>query len=294
MKRLRYVCFILLQSLIYGIGNPLTKIAYQSISPLWLLASRFALAALLLLLFCGRSLAAQVRRVRWSVWLPGSLCCAGAYISCNLALDLTSATNVGFLMSLPVLFAPVLAMLVNRQPYRLRHLPVQLLAVLGLFLLCGNGGSFLFRSGDLLALVCAGCISGMLVFGERAMTELDVRAVTTLQIGTTAAISLVSALLFDRISVLQTVTPTAWTIVVYLAILCSIAAYLLQNAAVAHLSSSAVSMLQCTQPLMTAGVSFLLLGERLTATGWIGGALIIGCLVLDSVLGSRPTPQAQP
>ena len=34
MKRLRYVCFILLQSLIYGIGNPLTKIAYQSISPL--------------------------------------------------------------------------------------------------------------------------------------------------------------------------------------------------------------------------------------------------------------------
>lgn len=126
------------------------------------------------------------------------------------------------------------------------------------------------------------------------MTELDVRAVTTLQIGTTAAISLVSALLFDRISVLQTVTPTAWTIVVYLAILCSIAAYLLQNAAVAHLSSSAVSMLQCTQPLMTAGVSFLLLGERLTATGWIGGALIIGCMVLDSVLGSRLTPQAQP
>ena len=289
MNRLRYASFILLQSLIYGLGNPLTKVAYQSITPLWLLATRFPLAFLLLLPFCRRDLIAQLRQTGCSVWLPGSLCCAGAYISCNLALNLTSATNVGFLMSLPVLFAPILALLVNRQPYRLWHLPVQLLAVLGLFLLCSNGGAFVFRAGDLLALVCAGCISGMLVFGERAMAELDVTVVTALQIGVTAVISLIGALLFDDFAVLGKATPPAWGIVVYLAVLCSIVAYLLQNAAVAHLSASAVSMLQCTQPLMTAAVSFLLLRETLTIPGWIGAGLIIGCLALDSFLGTQPT-----
>ena len=38
-----YISFILIQSLVYGIGNPLTKVAYHSITPLWLLAARFSL-----------------------------------------------------------------------------------------------------------------------------------------------------------------------------------------------------------------------------------------------------------
>ena len=111
-----YISFILIQSLVYGIGNPLTKVAYHSITPLWLLAARFSLAFLLFALFFGRRLFSQLRKVSWTLWLPSALCCAGAYISCNLALDLTAATNVGFIMSLPVLFAPLLFSLVFRHP----------------------------------------------------------------------------------------------------------------------------------------------------------------------------------
>ena len=93
-----YISFILIQSLVYGIGNPLTKVAYHSITPLWLLAARFSLAFLLFALFFGRRLFSQLRKVSWTLWLPSALCCAGAYISCNLALDLTAATNVGGLL----------------------------------------------------------------------------------------------------------------------------------------------------------------------------------------------------
>lgn len=289
MKNLRYACFILMQSLVYGLGNPLTKIAYQSISPFWLLATRFLLASGILILFFGKRVRACLHEVRWTVWLPGSLCCAGAYISCNLALNLTSATNVGFLMSLPVLFTPLLFTMLSRDRYPFRHLPVQLLAVLGLFLLCSNGGVLSFRRGDLLALLCAGFISGMLVFGERAMEQMEVFVVTSLQIMVTTVISLGGALLFDDLSALAAVKPAAWWIVVYLAVMCTIAAYLLQNAAVAHLSASAVSMLQCTQPILTALISFLLLGERLTLIGWVGAVLIIICLCLDGYLSARST-----
>ena len=137
-----YISFILIQSLVYGIGNPLTKVAYHSITPLWLLAARFSLAFLLFALFFGRRLFSQLRKVSWTLWLPSALCCAGAYISCNLALDLTAATNVGFIMSLPVLFAPLLFSLVFRHPYAWRHLPVQLVTIVGLFLLCCNTGAF--------------------------------------------------------------------------------------------------------------------------------------------------------
>ena len=286
-KKARYVLFILLQSLVYGIGNPLTKLAYATITPLWLLAARFLLAFGLLLALFGRRIVAQARQAGWRLWLPGSLCCAGAYISCNLALNLTAATNVGFLMSLPVLFAPALAAVTLGRRYDLRRLPVQALMVAGLFLLCCNGGAFSFGWGEALALLDALCLAGMLVFGEKALKQMDVLAVTALQIGVTAAISLLGAVCFDDPAVLARADTVAWGTVVYLALICSIAAYLLQNAAVNHLSAGTVSMLQCTQPILTAAVSYVLLRETLTGWGLVGAAVIVACLAADSWLDGR-------
>lgn len=277
-----YISFILIQSLVYGIGNPLTKVAYHSITPLWLLAARFSLAFLLFALFFGRRLFSQLRKVSWTLWLPSALCCAGAYISCNLALDLTAATNVGFIMSLPVLFAPLLFSLVFRRPYAWRHLPVQLVTIVGLFLLCCNTGTFSFGPGEALALLDALCLAGVLVFGEKAIAQMDVLSVTGVQIGVTMILSLAGALLFDHTSVLAAAKPDAWLVVLYLAGVCTIAAYLLQNKAVAHLSASTVSMLQCTQPILTALVAYFLLGETLNGLGLLGAGLILICLFIDS------------
>ena len=282
-----YTLFIFIQSLIYGIGNPATKVAYKSITPLWLLASRFTLAFLLFLLLFGRRILPCIKKVSWKTWLPSSLCCAGAYISCNLALNLTAATNVGFIMSLPVLFTPFLASVIFHRPYVFKKLPLQLLTIAGLFLLCCNGGVFSFGIGEALALLDAFCLAGVLVFGESAMKEMDVTAVTAAQIGVTMILSLAGALLFDDITVLAGVQPDAWLVVLYLAGGCTILAYLLQNHAVTHLSASVVSMLQCTQPILTSAAAFFLLGETLSGPGLIGAVLIILCLILDGRLDAR-------
>ncbi len=280
-KKILYISFILIQSLVYGIGNPLTKVAYHSISPLWLLAARFSLAFLLFALLWGQRLLAAARQVSWTLWMPSALCCAGAYISCNLALDLTAATNVGFIMSLPVLFAPILFSLVFHRPYSYKRLPLQLVTILGLFLLCCNTGTFSFGPGEALALLDALCLAGVLVFGEKAMAQMDVLSVTGLQIGVTMVLSLAGALLFDDVSVLPSVELEAWLVVLYLAAVCTIAAYLLQNKAVAHLNASTVSMLQCTQPILTALVAYFLLGETLNGLGLAGAVLIVLCLLAD-------------
>lgn len=283
MKKFKYITFILLQSLVYGVGNPLTKVAYGSITPFWLLTVRFAMAFFIFMIFYGKSIVRQVRTVRRSLWLPSSLCCAGAYISCNVALSLTSATNVGFIMSLPVLFAPVLSVLVFRKKYEFRKLPVQLLMIVGLFLLCCSGGTFSFGAGEFLALLDAVFLAGVLVFGERAMQEMDVITVTALQTGVTCGLSFAGALLFDDLAVLGRIQPEAWMVAVYLAVFCTVIAYLLQNEAVKHLSASTVSMIQCTQPILTAAVAYVLLKEHLSGPGLLGAALIIGCLLIDGL-----------
>lgn len=101
-SRNKYIFFILLQSIIYGFGNPLTKIAFESITPLWCLAFRFTLAFLIFIVCFKTRITEQLRTLRAAQYLPAGLCMAAAYISCNLALESTTATNVGFLMSLSV------------------------------------------------------------------------------------------------------------------------------------------------------------------------------------------------
>ena len=114
---LPYALLILLQSVLYGFGNSLSKIGFESITVLWCLGIRFSGAAALMLLLFGRRTVRTLRAAPLKAWLPCSLAMAAAYASCNMALQFTTATNVGFLMSLPVLFTPALARLVLKRPY---------------------------------------------------------------------------------------------------------------------------------------------------------------------------------
>lgn len=283
-KTIRYAGFILIQSIVYGFGNPLTKVAYRTLTPFWLLSVRFLLAFVLFYIFKRKSIDPLLKPSTMKIWLPSALCGAAAYISINMALNLTSATNVGFLMSLPVLFAPVLESAVKHKKYEVRHLPLQLLAVGGLYLLCCNGGAFTFRAGDVLALLSALFLAGMLVFGETAVAKLDPVAFTACQAGTTAVCSIILALIFEDSVALKTADLPAWLVVIYLAVTCTILAYLMQNIAIRHLSSRTVSMLQCTQPILTAAASFLLLRETLSTVGLIGAAIIIATVLLDTMM----------
>jgi drug/metabolite transporter (DMT)-like permease len=276
--------FILLQSVIYGFGNPLTKIAFKSITPFWSLSVRFTIAFIVFMLFFGRRIIGSLKSVEPKVYLPAGICMATAYITCNLALSWTSATNVGFLMSLPVIFAPILALLIYKVKYRLIHIPVQIVVIIGLYLLCFDGEKLVFGKGEITALITAISIAGALVFGEESLKQLDAVAVSAVQAGITALISLPCALIIENTEILVHVTIPAWLVVLYLAIFCTNIAYMLQNSALKYISASTVSMLQCTQPILTAIISYLLLREKLSTLGIIGAAIIILCIIAENII----------
>lgn len=100
-KRWPYVACVVLQTVIFGSGNAITKMAYESITPMWCLAIRFGLAALVFAIFFGPRIVRQLKGARIGAWMPAALCMALAYLTCNVALDLTTATNVGFLVAFP-------------------------------------------------------------------------------------------------------------------------------------------------------------------------------------------------
>jgi drug/metabolite transporter (DMT)-like permease len=284
LKTIKYASYILLQSVVYGFGNPLTKVAYESITPFWLLTFRFSMALLIFFIFFGKRIVSQLRTVKPSQYLPASLCMALAYITCNLALNWTSATNVGFLMSLPVIFAPLLAIGILHQKYNFRYLPLQIIVTIGLYLLCCNDGQFTLNKGDFCALITAIALSGALVFGKKSLESIDAVTISAAQAGVTAFMSLVCALVFDDFSVVPNIAPAAWAVAVYLALTCTCIAYVLQNSALRYLSSGTVSMLQCTQPILTAMCAFLILGETLSLRGILGGLIIIGSILAANLM----------
>jgi drug/metabolite transporter (DMT)-like permease len=287
VNKYKYMGFILLQSVIYGFGNPLTKIAFKSITPFWSLSVRFTIAFIVFMLFFGRRIIGSLKSVEPKVYLPAGICMATAYITCNLALSWTSATNVGFLMSLPVIFAPILALLIYKVKYRLIHIPVQIVVIIGLYLLCFDGEKLVFGKGEITALITAISIAGALVFGEESLKQLDAVALSAVQAGITALISLPCALIIENTEILVHVTIPAWLVVLYLAIFCTNIAYMLQNSALKYISASTVSMLQCTQPILTAIISYLLLREKLSTLGIIGAAIIILCIIAENIITTK-------
>lgn len=278
-RNIVYILMIVLQCVIYGIGNPITKIAYESITPFWCLAFRFTLATLVMAAIAGKRSIAELQTVRTGDWMPGALCMAGAYIISNIALNLTTATTVGFLMSLSIVFVPILAIFVLHRPYRWAFLPAQLTVVAGLYLLCSNGGSFSFGWGEALALIVAACVAGALVWSEKSLQNLSPLTVSLAQITITAVLSITGALIFERDTDLCAIQPAAWWVIVYLAILCSCLAYLLQNVALLHIPSSLISLTQCTEPVFTAAASFFIIGEHLSEMGWWGAVLLLACII---------------
>jgi len=293
-KRIVYILMIVLQCVLWGIGNPITKIAYESITPFWCLVFRFAMAGGILAAIAGKRIIAELRAAPVASWMPVALCTAGAYIFCNIALGLTIVTTVGFLVSLSVLFVPFLAIPVLHRPYRWVFLPVQLAAAAGLYLLCSNSGGFSFGWGEALAVMGAACMAGALVWGEKSLRNISPLTVSFSQIIVTTVLSIVGALVFERSADLSAIQPAAWWVVVYLAVFCTCISYWLQNTALKHLPASMVSLTQCTEPALTATASFLILGESLTGRGFLGSAIILACIVFGNYIEQKPAAAPLP
>lgn len=282
-----FVGSVVLQTLIFGLGSAITKLAYDSVTPLWCMVLRFGLAFLVFAVPFGKHIFTQLRSARLRDWLPAAAGMAVSYIGANIALDLTTATNVGFLVALPVVFAPFIAIPVLRRRYRLYHLPFQLAVVLGLFLLCSNGGSFAFGPGEALALLGSVGIACALVFGEKGLANLSVVTISATQVGLTFVCSLVGALLFEPPLDVVAVTPVAWGVIAFLALASTCLTFALQNIALTKLESSTVSMLLTGEPVFTAAFSFLVLGESLSVIGLAGSAIIVACVVGETYLDGR-------
>lgn len=276
--------FMLLQGLIYGFGDPISKAAYEIMPVYSLLSLRYLTAVIIMMIFMGRQIVKTLREFPVSAWLVPSLCMGGAYLMGNVAIGLTAATSVAFLRSLATVMTPLLGWIILKRKLGRKRISVQLLVLVGLYLLCGLGGLSGFGLGEICALLAALLMAGSLVFGETALERMDPVGLTGIQTMVTAIMTTVCAFALDGGWNLERATVPVWLTILYLAVPCSMIGILLQNAALTKIPARAVALLQCFCPVMTATFSFIILGERLSLAGTVGAGIILVCVIAETLM----------
>ena len=275
---------IVLQSLVYGFGDPISKIAFEVTPVYTMMTVRYLIAFAVSFTVFHKRITRTVRTVPVKAWLIPGICISLHYILNNVALALTDATSVAFLRSLSIVITPAFAFLIYRTSYKWQHIVLQILVLPGMYLLCVRGGLSGAGTGEAVALVAAFMSAGALVFSKRYLDMVDPVSMTALMAGCSAGIALIGSLIIEGGIRLETTTPQAWSIILYLAIACTFLGYLMQNLALTRISDRSVALIQSLCPVMTAVFSFFLLGETLSTAGMAGAGIIVASVALASII----------
>ncbi len=277
------VALIIFQSAFYGFGDAISKSAFEIMPVYSLITARYAIAFVILVLLFHKTLIKDLHKASWKVWALPSLCISLGLICNNIAIDFTAATTAAFLRSLTTIITPLLAFIIYKKRLKKGEWLVYIIAIAGLYLLCGRGGISTFGWGEIFSLLSALLCAGSLIFGEESLKHMSASSLTTIQAGFSTIFALILAISIDDGVHLSTANTRIWLTIVYLAITCTVIGILLQNIAMVFASAKLIALLQCACPVLTAAFSFIILDEKLSAAGIIGAFFIIVSLVIEIV-----------
>lgn len=289
VKRFTAITALLLTTFFWGITFTIVKDAIARVDVFVFLAQRFFAATVVILLIClARRRPFTGQALRHGIILGFFL--FASYGFQTMALRFTTASNTGFLTGLSVVLVPLLgAWFFNHAIAPGVRWGVSL-ALPGLFLLCTNG-ALIFNVGDLLAAVCAVCISLHLILTGSYARGSDVFWLTAVQLGTVTILSLGAAAAAGKPVLVW--HPDAFWALVICALFATVFAFLVQTAVQRVISPAQTALMFCLEPVFAALYAFWAAGERLGGYGFLGAVLILAGMVA-SELPSRTAPAETP
>lgn len=287
MNRYKAAILLLTTTFFWGVTFTVVKQSVESVDVFVFLAQRFILAFALILpigLYKGR-------RLDGATILRGCIMGAllfGAYTFQTVALLYTSASNTGFLTGLNVVMVPILATLVLRHRVSASVKVAVVLAVAGLLLLCGNG-SWQLNRGDVLAAICAVCVSLHLICTGKYVRHSDFYWLTVVQLGVVALLSYAGAI--TRGKEVMVWYPHLLVPLLICSFIATVFAFLVQTSMQRYISHTNTALIFCTEPVFAALYARLVLNERLGVYGYAGAMCILGGMMI-SVLPEKRTQAA--
>ncbi len=278
---------LFLVAIIWGGGFPAVKIALNTgITPFYLIAARFSIAAIIIFLFKYKEIKPHLK----SHLLPGLL--LGTFLFLGFAfqtfgIEHTTPSKNAFLTSTYVVMAPFIYWVVAKRFPDKYTLIGAALTIVGIGFLTLDDALSL-NLGDLLTLVCALFFALHIIFigyfsREGSKMQADPLTLVFYQMFFTAILAIVAALLFEPFNAQPQYDGII--AILYLGILSTMLAFFLQNFAQKVVSESKSAIVLATESVFGALFSVMLLGEQMTINLIIGFTLVfIAIIITESKL----------
>lgn len=271
---------MVLVTFVAAAGWLFTKHALDHFTPFTFVGVRFALAGLVLALFC---LPQMLRMpVRQHLLAIGSGCLQGSAMLVWIhAMSTAQLIGEGaFIVSLSVVFMPLLGRIIFGDHISLRLVGVLPVAILGLALLSLDHDLSL-RPSQWGFLISSIGFSIHLLVAARFARSLPAMPLATWQLLIGGVFGITAALIVEPFNL--SVQPDAWIWLLLSALLASSLRFAMQTKAIRYLTATQIGMILLLEPVWVVFLGAWQLGERMPASKIIGCTLIFGALLIYRV-----------
>jgi drug/metabolite transporter (DMT)-like permease len=263
-------------ALVWGSSYLVAKDLTVAAPVLVVLALRYVLSATALGLVCRQTRASSSGAKEVGV---------GALLGCTQAAVLTletfgvaatTATNAGLIISLTVVFTPLLDTAWGHTSLPVSFFAATAVAVVGVALLVSSEGLRAPGWGDGLMLAAAAVRAVHVSLIGRLTSARPYNSLVLTSIQAAVGAVILSAAAAPQLGAAVARLPlAAWAQLAYLALACTVFAFLAQTWAIRRTSPSRASLLMGTEPIWAVTVAVSIGGENLTAIAASGAVLIL-------------------
>lgn len=268
---------LLATTMIWASSFVVLKSTLDHITPLWVLAMRFSLATLLLLLICGKRIKKIDKEYIRGGVLMGS-CLAMAYAIQTYGLVYTTPGKNAFLTSSYCVLVPFVSwVLFAKRPDKFN-------IIAGVVCLAGIGcvslnGDLSVNRGDALTVFSGIFYALHIIVSARSVEGKDAVVLTAIQLIVAAFWCLVAAAIFEPV---PTHIPSDCIVgILYLSLLCTGVCYLLQAVGQKYTPASTAAVILTLESVFGTLLSIALGKENLTLEIVIGFALIFAAVFIS-------------
>lgn len=270
---------LMVVAIIWGNGFVASALALAYFNPFQVLAIRFTLAYVVLLLFNLK----RLKTLTKSGILKSSALGVVLYLAFmfqTIGLQHTTPSRNAFLTAVNVVIVPFLGLLIFRKKIPVKGLIGAIVSFLGIAFISLDTGLTRLNQGDVLTLICAVFFALHIFFTDIFVKDDQAWAITLIQLGSAAGCSLVM-LFFDN-DPLPTLSQQSIWPVLYLGLISTLGAYFLQTYSQKYTTSSEAAVILSTEAFFGMLGSVVLLKEVVNFQMIIGAILIfLGILIVE-------------
>lgn len=209
-----------------------------------------------------------------------------------LALKYTSVMNASIIFAITPFLTALMAAVFAGEPLEIRRLGAIAIALFGVVLLLTGGDisvltTMEFNKGDLYEVLAALCAASYTVIAKKVAFRYSPLVVTGYGMISATVLALPLAAMEMTYSTFSSITPRGWASLVYLAVLASCVAYLLQQVSVKRIGANRTAAFINLSPAMTIALAALFLGERISPIQAISAGIIVAGVALNAAIKPR-------